>query len=182
MALSLCGAHVVALHACGGAVEHVRASSPFTDQHARFFEDGLDFVGDPQTLEGPWLDEWQAELQERVALSDLIARVKVTAVRSSRDRERTMLQLDLEIREIVHGANPSDVVPVSAHEGDQGFPSVRSSETQLLNAEYLLFVKWYVDETGQVLPHWHLSPDTDAVRTKVQEDVRRVHAPVRSRR
>ncbi len=152
---------------CGGPAQQVRVSSPFTEEHAKYFEDGLDFVSDPNTLDGHWREDWQAELDKRIELSDLIAHVKVDAIRSHWDLDRTMLQLDLSIQARMHGIAPAGSVTVSVHDGDPGYPSVKSAEARMLHLTYLLFVKWYENDIGQAVPHWHLSPDTEPVMSAV---------------
>lgn len=148
---------------CGGSTPQIQVSSPFTEEHATYFEDGLDFVHDPSTLDGRWRDEWQTELDKRIELSDLIARVKVEALRSHWDLDRTMLQLELSIQQRLHGRAPSGPFSVTVRDGDAGYPSVKSSESRMLKQSYVLFVKWYANDLGEPVAHWHLSPDTEAV-------------------
>jgi hypothetical protein len=161
--------------ACGGATPQVRVSSPFTEEHAKYFEDGVDLVKDPTSLDGRWRDEWQADLDRRVGLSDLIARVKVSTVRSIWDLDHTVLQLDLTVQEQLHGTSAGESLVVSVREGDVGFPSVKTNQARLLNADYLVFVKWYVGDVGRPVAHWHLAPDTDAIRGLVTSRVALLH-------
>lgn len=165
-----------ALFGCGGpAVQQVRVSSPFTEEHAKYFEDGIDFVSDPSTLDGHWREEWQGEVDKRIELSDLIARVTVAAVRSHWDLDRTMLQLELAVVQRLHGVTPDGPLTVTVRDGDPGYPSVKSNESRMLNADYVLFVKWYEDDLGQPVAHWHLSPDTEQVMSMVATRVEMMH-------
>lgn len=163
--------------ACGGGGNQVRVSSPFTEEHAKYFEDGLDYVADPSSLEDRWRDQWQADMDRRIEFSDLIARVKVATVRSSWDLDRTMLQLDLAVKQLLRGEDPPQSIAVSVREGDVGYPSVKSNEARLLNADYIVFVKWYVNDLGRPVPHWHLAPDSDAVRALVAARVELLNTP-----
>lgn len=158
------------LASCGGPVQQIQVSSPFTEEHAKYFEDGIDFVQDPTTLDGRWREEWQAEMEKRVELSDLIAHVTVETVRSHWDLDRTMLQLELSIQKRIHGRAPSGPLSVTVRDGDPGFPSVKSNESRMLKMSYVLFVKWYADDLGQPIPHWHLSPEEvmGTVESRVQ--------------
>jgi len=165
------------LLACGGSADEVRVSSPFTDEHAKLFGDSLDFVADVNALEGRFREEWQAEMDRRMELSDLVARVTVATVRTSQERDRTTLQLDLTVTEVLHGASPGASLSVSVREGEPGYPSVKSNETSMPNADFLLFVKWYVGDTRRVVPHWHLAPDTEVVRALVTSRVELMNRP-----
>lgn len=167
----LLGFSVAPIAACGGAVDQARVSSPFTEEHAKFFEDGLSLVGDPTSLGGGWRDEWEADLDRRIELSDLIARVTVDTVRSSQQRDRVMLQLELVIQERLLGPSPAPSLAVSVYEGEPGYPSVLASEGRVLHAEFILFVKWYQDQVGHLVPHWHLAPDTAVLRAIVTDRV-----------
>ena len=44
-------------YACGGGSIEMHASSEFTEVHAEFFEDGVDYVANPDVLEGRWREE-----------------------------------------------------------------------------------------------------------------------------
>lgn len=166
---------VAGLAACGGTSQQAQVSSPFTEEHAKYFEQGLDFVVDPSTLDGHWRDDWQAELETRVSYSDLIARVKVEAVRTHWDLDRRMLQLDLSTVQRLYGVMPREGVQVSAHEGDTGYASVKSNETRMLNATYILFVKWYENDVGELVAHWHMSPDSEGTLSMVQSRIQLQH-------
>jgi imidazolonepropionase-like amidohydrolase len=87
----------------------------------------------------------------------------------------TLIQLDLLVAERLYGAAPGGAVTVSVREGDAGYPSIKSSESRMLKAPFVVFVKWYEDDIGQVFPHWHLSPDTESVRSMVATRVDLLH-------
>ena len=38
-----------------------------------------------------------------------------------------------------------------------------------IDERFVVFVKWYEDEDGLVLAHWHLSPASDAILDRVEE-------------
>lgn len=153
---------------CGGAAPQAQVSSPFTQEHARYFEGGIDFVDDPTTLTGRWREEWLAELDTRIEHSDAVAKVSVETVRTAWDLDRRKLQLELTVSSVLHGVLPMGNLTVSSQEGEPGYPSVKSNEARLLHATYILFVKWSKDEDGQLIPHWHLSPDSEQVTSTVQ--------------
>jgi len=153
---------------CGGAAPQARVSSPFTEEHARYFEGGIDFVNDPATLTGRWREDWIAELDTRIEHADVVAKVSVATVRTAWDLDRTTLQLELAVTQLLHGVLPSGSLTVSSQEGEPGYPSVKSNETRLLHANYILFVKWSEDDLGQLVPHWHLSPDSEQVGATVE--------------
>ena len=52
---------------------------------------------------------------------------------------------------------------------EPGYRSVEANEDLLLHSPMVAFVKWEAVPGGEeLLPHWHLSPDSPAVRDKVE--------------
>ena len=154
--------------ACGSATSPAAVSSPFTSEHTALYDDAVDFVHDPTILDGGWRDDWSHKLSERVGESDGVFLVRVRTVRSdvNPDQEesyRLVAETDAALR-----GRPPDAewsLPV----GPAGEASVAGNEERLLDSSFVLFVKYYADEeTGRVLPHWHLSPASDGVVRRVE--------------
>ena len=155
------------LAACGGSSAPAVVSSPFTAEHAVLYDDGADFVDDPTILDGAWRDDWSHTLSERVGESDGVFVVRVNTVRSDVNPDREVsYRLVAETEAALRGRPPDEEwsLPVGA----TGVASVEGNEARLLESRFVLFVKYYQDESGRVLPHWHLSPGSDAVIQRVE--------------
>jgi hypothetical protein len=160
--------------ACGGPQGEVvaRVTSPFTDAHAQVFDDGLDLVSEPELLEGPWLQTWERELEQRVSDADLVAVVTVRTLRTDVDLDRRQTyRLVTHLDRVVVGAGGEEL-SLYVHEGERGYATVRSHEPRLLGAQYVAFVKWAAGDSG-VRARWHLSPASQPIMERVAELVRR---------
>lgn len=154
--------------ACGSSAPVRRQTSPFTAEHARFFDDGIDFVADPDVLDGRWRDEWADDLLGRVQSSDVIAVVEVDTLRTDTDLDRkTTFRLIGSVDRVLLGDDPGEEVTFAVREGDAGFASVRGNERRILDAQFVAFIKWYEDANRDIKPHWHLAPATRAVLARV---------------
>lgn len=161
--------------ACGGPQETVAVvTSPFTDEHAVLFEDGLDLVRDPRVLEGHWLSSWEDELARRTGFADVVALVTIRTLRTDvdLDRRRTY-RLMTHVDRVLHGERVGEEIVLIVREGEGGFGTVETNERQLLDRQYLAFIKWAEDEDGTVRARWHLSPATDQVAGRVRAALRR---------
>lgn len=162
------------LSGCGGAQTEAVVTSPFTGEDAVVFEDGVDFVFDPDVLEGRWREDWSRELQQRVERADIVAVVRVATLRTDVDLDRrTTYRLIATVERELLGEPPQEEMSLVVREGEGGFESVRSNERRVLDGDFVAFVKWYQTEHESVAPHWHLSPATDPVLRRVEFLVRR---------
>ena len=168
-------AMAVGLTACGGsALQVAEVTSPFTTDQSQVFEDGVDFVADPDVLSGRWRDDWSRDFQARVAGADLIAVVHVHTLRTDTDLDRrTTFRIVAAIRELKLGEAPEDELSLPVHEGDGGFDSIESNQRRILETDFLAFIKWYTADGGRVAPHWHLSPATDPIVQRAEFLIRR---------
>lgn len=156
-----------ALLACGSAPAAIRVTSPMTPMELRVFDHGVDFVDDPDILSGQWRRNWSDELQTRVGSADTILLVRINSAQATRIPDvGPSYRLDIQPAGALFGAS-TDVDLVSA-EGDSGFSSIDRNQARLLSSEFVLFVKWYEAEDGTVAAHWHLSPATESVKTRVR--------------
>ena len=174
------GFAVTLLGACGGSSEGQRpAHVPALSAEDRaLFEDGIDFVADPEVLEGRWRDDWSRELDQRVRRSDIVARVTINTVRTDTDLDRRVtLRLLPEADHTYVGTFPEDLALLS-REGEPGFGTVEGNERRILNHPFILFLKWDQPDADQnVVPRWHLSPAEEPVvqRTEYLLERRRGH-------
>jgi len=163
------------LASCGSSAPPARVTSEFTAELAEVFEDGADYVEDPEVLEGLWRDEWSRDLDRRVSYSDLIVQVSVAAIHTDTDLDRrSAVRLEVHIDDVMLGDPPGEQLTLRVREGEPGYGTLEGNDTRLLREHFVAFVKWYQGD-GQILAHWHLSPSADGV-------VRRVRYLVEQRR
>ncbi len=154
----------VLLASCGGAASTTPvASSPFTAEDAVVFDDGVDYVEDPEALDGRWREEWGQEMEKRVRASDLIVVVSVPTVRTDTDLDRrTTYRLLANTQRTIFGAAQSELI-LSSAEGAAGYASVERHMRQVMANGMIAFIKWETIEDGSVRARWHLSPASTMV-------------------
>ncbi len=155
---------------CGGGQPGPTVTgAPLTAEEALLFDDGADFVADPEALEGQWRRDWSRELDQRVRRSDVIAYVTVQTVRTDTDLDRRQTyRLFVDERRTLLGTFPADLV-LRTREGERGYGTVEGSEGRLLDQDFVLFLKWELPEGAtEPVPRWHLSPGADDVKARVE--------------
>lgn len=160
---------IALLSACGGSATPARQTSPFTEEHAAVFEDGVDFIADPTALEGRWRQDWSRDLDQRVTWSDLIAKVTINTLRTDTDLDRlSTFRLIAVVEDSMWGDPPEEEMVLTVREGEAGFGTIEGNERRILNQPFIAFVKWVETPTGEVSPHWHLAPATEEVTARVE--------------
>ena len=66
---------------------------------------------------------------------------------------------------------PERRVELRVTEGEGGFNMVRGNEARLQTGVYLLWARWYRDPDGEVRAHWHLSPNSEPLLTRVRDAI-----------
>jgi hypothetical protein len=133
---------------------------------ADLFDDAVDWITPLRTLVGtPWFEEYGARLARRVEEADVVAVVRFKASLPPGGAQATGA-LELEVLESLIGqAVPGMIVRLdvlSAAAGRLDAESVRIEE----QGRFVVFIRLYRGETGDVRNHWHLSPfDQDLVNT-----------------
>jgi hypothetical protein len=173
----------LALAACGPAPAAIRVTSPMSEDELRVFDHGVDFVDDPEILAGQWRRSWSDDLQARVGSADLILLTRINSAQATRIPDvGPSYRLDTAPDSALFGTS-ADIDLVSA-EDDSGYSSIDRNQPRLLTNDFVLFVKWYQAEGGTIGAHWHLSPATEAVLSRVRFliDSRRTPAANQPRR
>lgn len=155
--------------ACGSSVPARAVTSAFSVRHGELFDDAVDFMADPNAMDGSWAKRWQADLDGRVADSDVVAVIRVETLVSDTDpRKRGGLRLlPVAVRTLRGRLPPQTDLRVS--EGRPGYVSVDANRSQIMADEFVLFLKWYQSEGSSVAAHWHLAPASDAVMARVEQ-------------
>jgi hypothetical protein len=164
----LAAGNALFLTACGGpSVDTARTARPFPPELELTYENGADFVTDPEMLEGQWRSDWSSELDERVRTADVIAVVIVPTLRTDIDPDgKTSYRLAAEFDETILGGEESEI-ELHVVEGEAGFPSVSGNEQRLQGTKMVLFLRWAPSETG-IVARWHLSPAGEGVLARVR--------------
>jgi hypothetical protein len=147
---------------CAGATSNVPTSA-FRASDASLFDHAVDRVRAPVTVDG----ELSAAFERRVVRSDFIAIVRVASISSDWVRRRSAYRLAMKVKERLKGSWPKELVLI-VHDDQPGYESVKSNEDRLLRDSFVAFLKWE-NQAGdsERIAHWHLSPDSDAVREQI---------------
>ena len=159
---------------CGPAINPAVVTSPFTADLEPLFDDGVDFFAEPAALEGSWRDSAIRDTQGRADAADVVAVVEITTVHTDSDpAQRTSFRLVARVERTILGGTPSEDLRLSCREGAPGYPTVADNQDRLLNHRFVVYLKWYEAEGGQVEAHWHLSPASDGVLVEAERAVAR---------
>lgn len=160
---------VLFIVACGGSASNApTVASPLPADLEPVYENGADFVDDPDILEGQWRDDWSQELDTRVRTADIIAIVTVPTMRTDIDPEgRMTFRINAAVDTSILG-DASGEIALESHQGELGFPGVRSNERRIQSSSMVLFLRWAADEDGSNVARWHLSPASDGVISRVR--------------
>lgn len=147
-------------------------TSPMTANDERLFDGSVDYVANPDDLGGTWAEQIHREVPERVAASDIVAIVRVSAVNDDVDsRGSRTVRVVANVEETLRGDDGRSLsLAVGARE--PGFDTVAGRERQLLERRFVVFVKWAAGDAGSVVARWHLSPASDAILTDVRRALR----------
>ncbi len=159
----------VSIAGCGGAEVEVARPGPFTAEDAQVFDDGVDFVADPEALEGRWRRDWADELDARITRANIVAVVSMRSVSQDSDLDRRMsYRLNVQRERGMLGQMPEEVL-FRTSEGDTGFGTVDGNQDRLLQGEFIAFIKWASEEgRDDPVAKWHLSPNSDQVLRRVE--------------
>jgi hypothetical protein len=148
---------------CAGASSNA-PTTDFQSSDVSLFDNAVDIVEAPVIVEG----QWSGAFERRVGRADLIAVVQVASLSSDLIKRRSAYRLTAMVRNRLKGSSSTELV-LRVRDDEAGYQSVRVNEDRLLHNPFVAFIKWEVD-TGspELIAHWHLSPDSDAVRDKIE--------------
>jgi len=138
-------------------------STDFRSTDVALFDDAMDLVDTPVIVEG----QWSGAFERRVGRSDLIAVVHVDSLSSDLVKRRSAYRLNVRVAERLKGSSSNEIA-LRVRDDESGYQSIRVNEDRLLSHPWVAFVKWERgSKSAEPIAHWHLSPDSAAVRDKV---------------
>lgn len=156
-----CGAH-------GAAAS--RSSVPLSAREQMLFEDGADLLENPDVLQDRWKADYDRELDERIAASDLIALGVVTNVRSDLDPDgKTNFRLLFSVERVLAGEAESTELSLTSLDGAAGSSTIRNDRAQLLQRPMVVFVKYGAGNDGLATAHFHLALRSKTIEARVDE-------------
>jgi hypothetical protein len=145
----------------------VSSNAPATDFQASdglLFDNAVDLVEAPVIVEGGW----SGAFEQRVGRADLIVAVRIESLSSDLVKRRSAYRLAVRVEDWLKGSSSKEIV-LRVRDDEPGYQTVRVNEDRILHNPFVAFIKWEAGpESPELTPHWHLSPDSDAVRDKVQ--------------
>jgi hypothetical protein len=148
---------------CAGASSNAPATD-FVASDAPLFDHAVDLVEAPVIVEG----QWSGSFERRVGRADLIAVVQVESLSSDLVKRRSAYRISVRVRERFKGTSSNEIT-LRVRDDEPGHQSVRVNEERLLHDPFVAFVKWESEAgSSELTAHWHLSPDSPAVRDKIE--------------
>lgn len=135
---------------------------------AALFDNSVDLVAEPVIVEGEY-----GAFERRVARADLVASIRVQSLHSEFVKRRAAYRLTVKVKDRLKGSSTKEI-ELRVTDDEPGHRSVELNEDRLLHDSFVAFIKWEA-QPGVLDPlaHWHLSPDTPAVRDKIDYVLRR---------
>jgi hypothetical protein len=138
-------------------------TTAFLPTDAPLFDHSVDFVEAPVIVEGGW----RGEFERRVDRADLVAAVRATSSVAEVVKRSSALRITVRVDERFKGASDRDI-ELRVDDDQPSFGTVEDSEQRILRDPWIVFIKWEtVEGESDLVPRWHLSPDTPEVRAKI---------------
>lgn len=147
--------------ACAGGSSSVPATD-YRASDAPLFDRTVDVIAEAPIVEGE-----RTAFDYRVARADLIASIRVQSLHAEVVKRREAYRLVVKVKDRLKGQSSKELV-LRVSDDEPGYRSVALHEDRLLHEPFIAFVKWEaVEGSSEPVAHWHLSPDSSAVRDKI---------------
>lgn len=157
--------------ACGGKSPGNVQYAAATPEEERVFEHGVDFVAALEGLEGRWRDDWDRDLQSRVASADFIGTITVKTLLTETDPEQRVTHRLVGTVQRTLAGKADKEIELRVREGQPGFPTVHDNLQRVQDRDFMAFVKWYRDDIGERAAHFHLSPASEVIVSETERTV-----------
>lgn len=170
----------VALLIAGGAVGCGPAHRSDVPQEAlpvyegrevQLFDDGIEPASVGLDLGGTYSPKTDPKLRERVQIGDAVLRVRITTVTSRNDGPEPAYLLGLSTVEVLNGRPPGHRFDVQVRASNESHGIVKSFESRLVGRPFVAFVRAFAHGDGEKDLHFHLTSDTDEVKTAVSDAI-----------
>jgi hypothetical protein len=152
---------------CAGAASNVTLTA-FRASDVSLFDNAVDLVASPVIVEGE-----SGAFADRVGRADLIASIRLQSLHSELIKRRSAYRLTVKVKDWLKGASTKEL-ELRVADDEPGYRSVEVNEDRLLHDAFIAFVKWEAEPgSSELIAHWHLSPDSPAVREKIDYVLRR---------
>jgi len=152
---------------CAGAASNMPITD-FRESDVVLFDNAVDLVAEPAIVEGE-----SGAFERRVARADLVASIRVQSLHSEFVKRRSAYRLTLKVKDRLKGESTREI-ELRVRDDEPGYRSVEINEDRLVHDPFIAFIKWEADpQSSEPIAHWHLSPDSEAVRDKVEYVLRR---------
>lgn len=163
---------LIAVIACWGigcaAVASNTPATGFRPSDVDLFDNAVDLVEVPVIVEG----DWSGAFERRVRRADLVAVVKIDSLSNDFVSRRSAYRLIVKVKKRLKGSSTKELV-LRVSDEEPGYETVQVNEDRLLHKPFVAFIKWeVVPGSPDLIAHWHLSPDSDEVREKVDFSLR----------
>ncbi len=124
------------------------------------------------TMEGP-SPRNDVHLRERAQTADVVARVRVQTVTVDSIGDAQTYHLGIQVGVPTHtdAKVPDRSFELSIKPASGAFGIAKSFDARLRGQTFVGFIKRYNSDDGDLVVHWHLSPDTAEVAAAVKEAV-----------
>ena len=140
----------------------------YAGRAADLFDDAVDPAAVGMDFDKGYSAKADPLLRERAQVSDAVLRVKVSTVTGKKDGPEATYQLGLHIIEKMTGANPPPPdFTVTVNKSSESHGILKNFEGRLVGYPFVAFVREFVRPDGDHEVHFHLSPDTKAVKDAV---------------
>jgi hypothetical protein len=155
--------------ACGGGKPGAGSTVALSEREHALFDDGVDLIENPEGLSGRWKEDWDRDLDERIAGSDFVATGSVTTLRTEVDPERqTSYHMVFDVDEALLGEPSSKELLLISRDGDTGYGSVVQHRDHVLRRAVLAFVKYGAGPDGASTPYFHLAAPSKVALQRIR--------------
>ena len=161
----------VVLSTIGCAGRTFDVGEPWNITETRFFDDGADLLDDPLKLTGRNRIDQKALIEGRASTADFIAVVDLLSIQTARDANG-QVQKYLSARTIknLYGRIPADEFRLVSRPASSGYVLIERYEAGL-KGKFIVYVRWFKRPDQTLGHHFHLSPASDVLVRRVEEQV-----------
>jgi hypothetical protein len=158
--------------ACGGGFT---PGAAFRPDEAVFFDDGVDLLRELPPPGSQLSLSYSEQFDARVSLADLVARVEIVTVQTTKDLDGRMgKRIIVNVVEEIYGLSPARNLILRSSPDSIGYTLIERHEAEL-TGRFVAFLRFFDEEDGALGRRFHLSPDSRQV-------LEHVHAKIGARR